>query len=128
MSRLVLNGRFLTRFHGARLAKHRWQMGAWAAFVNGLKGVFCPRGRNLLLADMRGGHQLLDEVIQTHFSLFDESCRWREEPKVKHLSHSPGHERLSRMKTKISALDWLICPFWLCHAVLGKICVLRTEL
>lgn len=23
---------------------------------------------------MRRGHQLLDEVVQTHFSLFDESC------------------------------------------------------
>lgn len=62
---------------------------------------------------MRGGHKLLDEVIQTHFSLFDESCGWREEGNVKPLPHSPGDEMLSRMKTKISAPDWLICPFWL---------------
>lgn len=31
-----------------------------------------------LLADMWCRHQLLDEVIQPHFSLFDESCSWRE--------------------------------------------------
>lgn len=78
-----------------------------------VKQVFCLRGKNLLLADMRGGHQLLDEVIQTHFSLLDESCGWREEANVKPLPHSPGDEMLSRTKTKISALDWLICPFWL---------------
>lgn len=27
---------------------------------------------------MWGRHQLLDEVIQPHFSLLDESCKWRQ--------------------------------------------------
>lgn len=64
---------------------------------------------------MWGGHQLLDEVIQAHFSLFDESCTWRQEEKVKHIFHSQGHQIVCLPpfpETKISAVDWLICPFW----------------
>lgn len=59
----------------------------------------------------------MDEVIQAHFSLFDESCIWRQEEKIKHLFHSQGHKMVlfrssAPTGTKISAVDWLICPFW----------------
>lgn len=39
--------------------------------------ALCDQKANiyLLLADMWCGHQLLDEVVQTHLSLLDEGCR-----------------------------------------------------
>lgn len=43
--------------------------------------VICSslNSKHSLLADVRGRHQLLDEVVQPHLPLLDESCRWREE-------------------------------------------------
>lgn len=40
--------------------------------------LFALKGKYSLLADMWSRHQLLDEVVQPHFSLLDEGCRWRE--------------------------------------------------
>lgn len=41
------------------------------------KSPFFLKRKYSLLADMWSRHQLLDEVIQPHFSLLDESCKLR---------------------------------------------------
>lgn len=39
-------------------------------------------GKYSLLADVWGRHQLLDEVVQPHFPLLDESCKRIEEERI----------------------------------------------
>lgn len=99
--RLVMGGLFLPWILGPRLyGLHRmscqaqvadwiwpWSwMGEWSGIKTKGQEVThaqrCSLQSSLfyreysLLADMRGRHQPLDEVIQPHFSLLDESCTW----------------------------------------------------
>lgn len=45
------------------------------------------------MADVRGGHQLLDEVVQAHLPLLDESCGEQKSVRQTEDEQKPRHAR-----------------------------------